>query len=182
MKINYAKTFFAILLCSILLGSMGTARTVFATPTEGQPVMGTPTRYSIEIVKSQFKLYLKEGTKTLKSYDIAIGLNDGQKQKAGDMTTPTGEFFVEAVCDSTAWTHDFQDGKGEIAGAYGPWFISLETPWDGIGIHGTHNPHSIGTKASEGCIRMHNSDVAELKSFVQSGENKESGTVVIIRE
>ena len=62
----------------------------------------------------------------------------------------------DEVIDASYWTHDFGDGKGEIEGAYGPYFISLDTSnlsggaWDGIGIHGTHNPASIGTCASEG--------------------------------
>jgi L,D-transpeptidase ErfK/SrfK len=30
------------------------------------------------------------------------------------------------------------------------------------GIHGTNNPPSIGTAASNGCIRMFNKDVEEL--------------------
>lgn len=138
--------------------------------------------YKIEIIKHEFKLYLKDNEQTLKAYNIAIGLKDGQKQRAGDMTTPTGEFFVEEVIDSTSWTHDFKDGNGEILGAYGPWFISLETGWDGIGIHGTHDPKSIGTKVSEGCIRMLNSDVIELKKFVKAANSKENATVVSIKE
>ncbi|MDD6850571.1 MAG: L,D-transpeptidase [Veillonellaceae bacterium] len=44
--------------------------------------------------------------------------------------------------------------------------MSLNTGWDGIGIHGTHDPNSIGTNASEGCIRMYNQDVAELKEII----------------
>ena len=48
-------------------------------------------------------------------------------------------------------------------GAYGPWFIRLKTGWNGIGIHGTHDPGSIGTDVTEGCIRLQNKDVEELK-------------------
>ncbi len=32
----------------------------------------------------------------------------------------------------------------------------------GIGIHGTTDPASIGTSASDGCIRMLNQDVEEI--------------------
>ena len=85
------------------------------------------------------------------------------------MTTPSGEFKVDEIIASNNWTHDFNDGKGEIEGAYGPWFVSLETGWIGIGIHGTHDPDSIGTMASEGCIRMKNDQVAELKKLVFVG-------------
>ena len=121
----------------------------------------------IIVDKSTYKLYLFKAGKEIKNYDVAIGKNPGQKQRVGDMTTPTGEFAVDEIIDSSYWTHDFNDGKGEIEGAYGPWFISLDTgEWYGIGIHGTHNPSSIRTMASEGCIRMNNAEVADLKAQI----------------
>ena len=55
-------------------------------------------------------------------------------------------------------------------GAYGPYFIRLLTPpHRGIGIHGTHAPESIGTRATEGCIRMNNDDLRELRPYVEVG-------------
>lgn len=123
----------------------------------------------IIVNKSEYKLHLFKEGKEIKSYDVAIGKNPGQKQRVGDMTTPAGEFKVDEIINSSYWTHDFNDGNGEIEGAYGPWFISLETGWDGIGIHGTQNPSSIRTMASEGCIRMYNDQVAELKELISTG-------------
>ena len=123
----------------------------------------------IIVEKEKYKLYLFKEGKEIKSYDVAIGKNPGQKQRVGDKTTPSGEFKVDEIIPSSYWTHDFDDGNGEIEGAYGPWFVSLETGWIGIGIHGTHDPDSIGTMASEGCIRMKNDQVAELKELVFVG-------------
>jgi lipoprotein-anchoring transpeptidase ErfK/SrfK len=71
--------------------------------------------------------------------------------------------------------HDFGDGKGPVSGAYGPWFIRLETGWKGIGIHGTHDPGSTGTRASEGCIRMKNDDLLRIV------DETSPGTVVVIK-
>ena len=133
-------------------------------------------QYTILIDKSDFSLTLKKDDQVEKIYSVAIGKNAGQKQQPGDLRTPSGEFTVDEIIDSSSWTHDFKDGKGEIAGAYGPWFISLETGWDGIGIHGTHDPASIRTMVSEGCIRMNNADVEEVKAKIQPG------TKVIIQE
>lgn len=123
----------------------------------------------IIVNKSEYKLHLFKDGKEIKNYDVAIGKNPGQKERVGDMTTPVGEFTVDEVLDASDWTHDFHDGNGQIEGAYGPWFISLETGWNGIGIHGTHNPSSIKTMASEGCIRMNNKEVAELKELISVG-------------
>jgi lipoprotein-anchoring transpeptidase ErfK/SrfK len=36
-------------------------------------------------------------------------------------------------------------------------------------IHGTNNPRSVGTAASYGCFRMHNSDVIDLYARVRMG-------------
>ena len=130
----------------------------------------------ILITKSSFSLHYfnNEGKETFAT-GCALGKNPGQKEKRGDMKTPVGTFVVDDVVDSSWWTHDFGDGKGEIAGAYGPYFISLNTDelsqgnWGGIGIHGTHDPASIGTRASEGCIRLRNEDVERLRPLVHVG-------------
>ena len=45
----------------------------------------------------------------------------------------------------------------------------------GIGIHGTHKPESIGTRDTEGCIRLHNDDLRQLVGHVRVGM-----TVVIL--
>lgn len=49
-------------------------------------------------------------------------------------------------------------------GPYGTRWMGLSAR--GYGIHGTNNPSSIGTRASNGCIRMYNQDVNELYSQV----------------
>ncbi|MBO7262449.1 MAG: LysM peptidoglycan-binding domain-containing protein [Alistipes sp.] len=104
------------------------------------------------------------------SFPVAVGKNYGNKEKIGDMKTPEGEFSIVQIQDASAWTHDFKDGKGVIAGCYGNWFIRLKTPpHTGIGIHGTHAPESIGTRATEGCIRLNNADLDKLKPLVREG-------------
>ena len=130
----------------------------------------------ILIKKSEFKLYAVDAKGNIVAeYGCALGLNPGQKEKSGDMKTPDGVFPIDEILDASYWTHDFNDGKGEIPGAYGPWFISLDTTelsggrWSGIGIHGTHAPESIGTRASEGCVRLNNADIVELKQFARVG-------------
>jgi len=163
-------------------------------------------KYLIHIHKRNFKLELfeKGNNNPIKKYDIAVAKNPGDKKRTGDNRTPTSwgnvvripksytgampgvssktvPFRVEEICDASSWIHDFGDGKGVIKGAYGPWFISLDTGWDGIGIHGTHDPGSIRTNASEGCIRLKNKDISELKKTLYP-DNKGIGTRVIITE
>ena len=106
----------------------------------------------------------------LNIYGISCGKNLGNKQKIGDLKTPEGVFHISEIEDASTWGHDFKDGKGKIEGAYGPWFLRLEIPGHkGIGIHGTHKPESIGTRDTEGCIRLNNKDIADLKDKVNIG-------------
>lgn len=163
-------------------------------------------KYLICIHKLSYKLdlYEKGSENPIRSFPISVAKNTGDKQRPGDNKTPTSwgnivaipaeykgadvgvkssdvPFRVEEICEASYWTHDFNDGKGIIEGAYGPWFISLDTGWEGIGIHGTHDPNSIGTNASEGCIRLLNKDIIELKEII-STDNGGIGTKVIITE
>ncbi|HOD39909.1 MAG TPA: L,D-transpeptidase, partial [Candidatus Wallbacteria bacterium] len=107
-------------------------------------------------------LKLYKGGKLVKKYKVAIGRNpDGADKKAkGDLRTPEGNFHIVSIHKSDKWLHE---GKF----AYGPWFLRLKTPWQGIGIHGTDEPESLGKKASEGCIRLHSDCITELKKLVE---------------
>jgi lipoprotein-anchoring transpeptidase ErfK/SrfK len=137
-----------------------------------------PRGVSIVVKKSMFELLVFKNGNLIGSYPIAIGRNKGDKKRRGDCRTPEGSFTITSIENSSAWEHDFGDGKGSIQGAYGPWFFRLSTLasetksgklWTGIAIHGTHDNASIGTRASEGCVRMHNADVDSLKRMVRVG-------------
>jgi lipoprotein-anchoring transpeptidase ErfK/SrfK len=123
------------------------------------------------IKKSAYSLVLYKDGSAVKKYRIAVGRNIGDKQRVGDMRTPEGEIPIVQIQNASSWTHDFGDGKGQIKGAYGPYFIRLGTPgWTGIGIHGTHAPGSIGSNITEGCVRLNNSDLLELRGMVSIGD------------
>lgn len=104
------------------------------------------------------------------NFPIACGKNFGNKEKIGDLKTPEGIFHITDIQNSSEWKHDFKDGNGEITGAYGPFFIRLDVPGQkGIGIHGTDRPSSIGTRDTEGCIRLRNEDLQELVKHCDIG-------------
>ena len=100
-------------------------------------------------------------------YPVCLSRNKGQKTTGGDMKTPESEpgkpFTVKQIQDASTWEHDFGDGRGMIK-AYGDWFIRLETPFSGIGIHGsTNNESSVPGRDSEGCIRLRDNDIRHFK-------------------
>lgn len=123
-------------------------------------------QYRIVVTKSDFTLSLFKGNELVKEYPIAVGKNPGDKQYRGDHRTPVGNFKVVSIENASSWSHDFRDGKGKIKGAYGPWFLRLDAKgWKGIGIHGTHDPDSRGSMATEGCVRLSNEDIQELRQY-----------------
>ncbi len=122
------------------------------------------------VTKSAFTLEVFQGDRLLETFRVAVGKNPGDKRAVGDNRTPEGEFTVSSIEDSRGWTHDFRDGEGPTKGAYGPWFIRLATPgWKGIGIHGTHDPSSVGKAVTEGCVRLRNSDLVRLAARIGIG-------------
>ena len=102
-------------------------------------------------------------------YPVCVGKNYGQKEKSGDMKTPEctfdNPFSITEIKPASDWTHDFGDGRGAIL-SYGNWFMRLKTPGHkGIGIHGsTNNENSVPGRGSEGCIRLRDGDLDELKA------------------
>jgi len=120
-------------------------------------------------------LYNYKG-EVLQKSKIAIGKKPGNKSAKSDYKTPEGIFNIVDVEDASKWSHDFKDDSlGAIPGAYGPYFIRLNVPGQkGIGIHGTHDNNSLGTRASEGCIRMNNNELLQLV------KNVTTASVVVI--
>jgi lipoprotein-anchoring transpeptidase ErfK/SrfK len=129
----------------------------------------------IIISKEKMVLTLYDNQKkAIATYPISCGKFYGNKRKSGDNKTPEGAFYViqtqRVDQHGLKWGHDFKDGKGWIDNAYGPYFIRLHTPpHKSIGIHGTHDPASMGKRASEGCIRLKNEDIEKLFVHIYIG-------------
>lgn len=106
----------------------------------------------------------------IKQYGISCAKIPGAKRRRGDLKTPEGVFTINEILKSSYLSHDFGDGKGPIKGAYGPFFLRLSVPgFRDIGIHGTHKPESIGSRDTEGCIRLVNEDIKDLRSRIVLG-------------
>jgi lipoprotein-anchoring transpeptidase ErfK/SrfK len=128
----------------------------------------------ITIDRSNFRLRLFKRLKFVKSYGVAVG------QPA--YPTPAGRFAIQTKQVNPTWTAPNSPWAGEMAGqqvAGGAADNPLKARWMGVdgpvGIHGTGQPWSIGTRASHGCIRMTVPDVIDLFGRV------DVGTPVLIR-
>lgn len=115
----------------------------------------------ILVCKSDFTLTLLLNDHYVKQYRVCVGKND---------KTPVGTFEVKNKMKDPVWYSPdggvFPFGhKENILGTR--WIGFKDQPEAiGFGIHGTTLPESIGTAASNGCVRMLNSDVEELYDFV----------------
>lgn len=124
----------------------------------------------IEVDKKINVLRLIDGDSTIMKIHCCVGRGYGQKTRKGDHKTPEGTYKIHMIQPSDSWPHDFHDGRGPVRGTYGPWFFRLNTPQSThIGLHGTSAPETIGTRDSDGCVRMHNDDLLKLKPHVFNG-------------
>jgi lipoprotein-anchoring transpeptidase ErfK/SrfK len=122
----------------------------------------------ITIDRAHFKLRLFKALKFRKSYGVAVG------QPA--YPTPTGRFAITSKQVNPVWSVPNSPWAGELQGTTvdgGSAANPLKARWmgiaNGVGIHGTGEDYSIGTRASHGCIRMHVPDVVDLFKRVPVG-------------
>jgi L,D-transpeptidase ErfK/SrfK len=108
------------------------------------PVQPLPYLITISLNAKTLSFY-RQGT-FVKTYPVAVG--------KPSTPSPIGTFVIINKAMNPG-------------GPYGARWMGLSAR--GYGIHGTNNPSSIGTKASNGCIRMFNDDVNELYSQVPIG-------------
>ena len=128
----------------------------------------------VTISQSSFRLRLFKRLKFVKSYGVAVG------QPA--YPTPRGLFSIANKAVNPPWTAPNSPWAGAYRNETVPGGSSenpLKARWmgivNGVGIHGTGEPGSIGSRASHGCIRMTVPDVIDLYPRVPVG------TPVLIR-
>jgi lipoprotein-anchoring transpeptidase ErfK/SrfK len=128
----------------------------------------------ITIDQSNFRLRLFKRLKLSKSYGVAVG--------QPGYPTPNGLFSIANKAVNPTWTAPDRPWAGAYRNESVPGGSSenpLKARWmgivNGVGIHGTGDPGSIGSRASHGCIRMTVPDVIDLYPRVPVG------TPVLIR-
>ena len=123
----------------------------------------------VTVDRDGFRLRLFKRLRISKRYPIAVGM-------AG-VETPRGLYRVQNKAVNPAWTKPDSDWvpegeRGQVVPGGAP-DNPLKARWlgvyNGVGIHGTSEDWSIGSRASHGCIRMHVSDVIDLYDRVPVG-------------
>jgi len=132
---------------------------------QGQKLKVLEGKPSVIVHRGEFRLDLLWNGAYVKTYPVGVG--------KVETPTPDGQFVVKNMVVQAPWT---KPGGGILK--YGDEGYPLGERWmsldnkpgaNGLGIHGTNDESSIGTKCSDGCVRMHNADVIELYDFVVAG-------------
>jgi lipoprotein-anchoring transpeptidase ErfK/SrfK len=108
------------------------------------PIAPTPLSITISLRNKILSVY--RNGRFFKAYPVA----------SGKPTTPT-----------PVGTFTIVNKQVNPGGPFGTRWMGLSKPH--YGIHGTNNPASIGTAASNGCVRMFNNDVNDLFNYVGVG-------------
>src|SRR4051794_5556113 len=139
----------------------------------------------IEISVRKQRLTLKAGRKKLAEYPVSTSRH-GLGSKEGSLKTPTGQFRIaekigagmpigtifksrqpikptaellredDLIMTRILWLDGLEPRNANTHGRY-------------VYIHGTNREETIGVAASIGCVRMKNTDVAELFELVTEG-------------
>ncbi len=122
----------------------------------------------LTVDRAHFTLRLFKHLRFSRRYPIAVGM-------AG-LETPAGRYRISSKQIDPAWHVPNSAWAGSMAGRTVPGGAPdnpLKARWlgiaDGVGIHGTAEDWSVGSRASHGCIRMHVSDVIDLYRRVPLG-------------
>ncbi|HEY8584101.1 MAG TPA: L,D-transpeptidase [Capillimicrobium sp.] len=122
----------------------------------------------ITVDRHSFRLRLFKRLRLHKTYGIALG--------AAGYDTPGGRFAIQSKQVNPAWHVPNSAWAGSLQGQVIPGGAPdnpLKARWMGVngavGIHGTAEEWSIGSRASHGCIRMRVADVIDLYGRVSIG-------------
>lgn len=128
----------------------------------------------IEINIPATTLTLFEDHQPTKIYQIAVG--------SPRFPTPARHDAIEMIIwnpwwlpPDSAWAKDEVDTPPGPKNPLGPVKMLLG---DGIRIHGTLTPSSIGSAASHGCFRMYNADAKELARTIQEKMSSQSSPAI----
>ena len=134
---------------------------------------GAPRKVSIKIDTKTNMLGVFENEKLIAAYPVTVG--------SAETASPIGDWKVRGIAKLPRFRYDKEMLEhGQRSGNFymlppgprnpaGVMWIALNK--QGIGVHGTNEPDSIGRAVSHGCIRLANWDVVRLATKIKAGDN-----------
>ncbi len=123
----------------------------------------------LRIFHGTLRVWVDKSDNVLKVYlndDFFLRYRVGTGQHS---RTPAGSYRITLRQKHPTWYRP--DGKeipyGDPENLLGTHYLKLNTP--GIGLHGTWEPHTIGSQSSAGCVRLLNEHIEELHDLLPVG-------------
>ncbi len=151
----------------VLLQQGVTAASVMEEPSD---VFQPAQRIHIHINVPATRLDLYVNGQYFDSYPIAIG--------SPRYKTPVKDFYITRIEWNPSWYPPDSDWAKDASitppGPNNPLGAVKLVMQNGILIHGTNKPHTVGRAASHGCMRMHKQDVTDLAWMIQSNYSEKT--------
>jgi L,D-transpeptidase catalytic domain len=140
-------------------------------PAPGEPAPVNPDRYNLRVSTVDKLVEIREGTRLVASFPVTPG--------SDNLPTPKGSWIIrskvyfpefrwdEAMLNTGKRSEQFHVLPPGPNNPVGVMWMGISK--DGIGLHGTNNPNTIGRASSHGCIRLANWDAVRLAAYVEKG-------------
>lgn len=140
-------------------------------PQPGEVPLTNAERYNLRVSTVDKLVEIREGTRLVASFPVTPG--------SEKLPTPKGSWVVrskvffpefrwdEAMLNTGKRSEQFYVLPPGPNNPVGVMWMGLSK--DGIGLHGTNNPNTIGRAASHGCVRLANWDAVRVAAFVEKG-------------
>jgi lipoprotein-anchoring transpeptidase ErfK/SrfK len=132
----------------------------------GQKLRVPTESVSIVVDREARWLLYQFGTEVAAAFEVAIGRPDHE--------TTAGRYVVDKLEEKPMWFPEgrepvpFGDPRNPLGTRWIGW-VPIEGGKAGLGIHGTNEPATVGSAASDGCVRMHDADIETLYKIVPRG-------------
>jgi len=146
----------------------------------GQTILLPQEELTVHVFLRYRRMALFVGDWFVKEFRVGVGKEE--------TPTPTGEFVVLGRQLNPAWTNPktgkvvpYGDPMNELGDA---WMAIANSEWPkaaGYGLHGTRAPETVGTRCSNGCVRLVNAEAVELRDWVRTSAQDGKATRVFIR-
>ena len=146
----------------------------------GQTLLLPQEELTVHVFLRYRRMGLFMGDWFVKEFRVGVGKDE--------TPTPTGEFVVLTRQLNPAWTNPktgkevpYGDPTNELGDA---WMAIANEEWPkaaGYGLHGTRSPDTVGTRCSNGCVRLENAQAVELRDWVRTASFEGKATRVFIR-
>ncbi|MEM7339859.1 MAG: L,D-transpeptidase family protein [Actinomycetota bacterium] len=127
---------------------------------KAEDVLFTKNPYRLELDLAQHQLVVFRGQAEIIRADVALG--------TGETPTPVGEYYITELLRPPNPNGLYGTYAYGLSG-YSPTLTSFNGGPGLIGIHGTNEPHLLGTNVSHGCIRVHNQVITEMAGLLPLG-------------